>query len=171
MSTLVPLATPDEMVMFYDENVVADLVSDDGDQETSLATNATLLKMLSAAEGRVESACTVAGIYTPDNLALLTGSSLSLLQEIVCAIAMANLLRRRPGKYSEIAESVKEYEEYLDRLRKGERIFGGATEVREAGVVNVDGPTIATYEKLNLIPDRTQHFYPNRSSRLPIGRG
>ena len=83
---------------------------------------------------------------------------------------MSSLLRRRPGRYSEIAESVKEYEEYLDRLRKGERIFGGAIENRQDGLPDIDGPTIATYERLNLIPDRTHNFYSSRSSRLPIDR-
>ena len=163
--------TAEHMTHFFDESIIADLVSDGDDQEPVLATNPKLLTLISAAEGRLESACTVANIYTPDTLAALTDNSLALLREIVCGLTMAALLRRRPGKYSEIAERVKETEDYLDRLRKGERVFGGSTEAREAGLPQIEGPTIATYERLNLIPDRTRHFYPNRSSRLPIGRG
>jgi len=159
------------MTSFYDESIVADLVSDGGEQDPTLSDNPKLLTLLSAAEGRLESACTVAAIYTPTSLAALTGNSLALLQEIICGLTMAALLRRRPGKYDEIRETTKEYEEYLDRLRKGERVFGGATENRDAGVAEVDGPTVAQYERLNMIPDRTQHFYPARSSRLPVGRG
>ncbi len=35
----------------------------------------------------------------------------------------------------------------------------------------VDGPTVSTYDRLRLIPDRTHNFYPNRGQRLPEGRG
>ena len=165
------IVTPTIMTYFHDENIIADLVSDTGDQETSLGTNTKLLAILSAAEGRVESACTVANIYTPAILAALTGSSLALLQEIISNLAMLTLLKRRPGKYSELKDQAESYELYLDQLRKGERVFGGSVDNREAGLPDIDGPTVTTYETLNLIPDRTQHFYPNRSSRLPIGRG
>ena len=163
--------TPAIMIHYHDENVIADLVSDTGDKVTSLTTNAKLLEIISAAEGRVESACTVANVYTPETLAALTGNSLALFHEIVSNLAMVSLLKRRPGRYSELAEQAKDYEEYLDRLRKGERVFGGSVENREAGLPQIDGPTAITYERLNLIADRTQNFYPNRSSRLPIGRG
>jgi hypothetical protein len=165
------IVTPAIMTYYHDETIIADLVSDTGEQEDDLSTNAKLLAIISAAEGRVESACTVANIYTPATLAALTGNSLALLQEIVSNLAMITLLKRRPGKYAELADQAKAYEEYLDRLRKGERVFGGSEDNREAGLPEIDGPTVTTYERLNLLPDRTQNFYPNRSSRLPIGRG
>lgn len=166
------IVTPAIMTSFFDETIVADLVSDDGLPVPDLTTDAKLLKVLEAAEGRLESACTVASIYTPTELAALTGTSLALAQEIISSLAMAALLRRRgTAKYSEISERVQECEEFLDRLRKGERIFGGNQDAIEAGLPEVDGPTVAVYERLNLLPDRTKHFYPNRSSRLPIGRG
>lgn len=166
------IVTPAILIDFFDETIVADLVSDDGLPVPDLDTDAKLLRILDAAEGRLESACTVASIYTPSELAALTGTSLALAQEIIAGLAMAALLRRRgTAKYSEIADRVKEYEDFLDRLRKGERIFGGSDDAIDAGLPEVDGPTVAVYERLNLLPDRTQHFYPNRSSRLPIGRG
>jgi hypothetical protein len=166
------IVTPAILIDFYDETIVADLVSDDGLPEPDLATNAKLLRILNAAEGRLESACTVANIYTPTELAALTGTSLALAEELISGLAMAALLRRRgTGKYSEIKERVDDCEDFLDRLRKGERLFGGESDAREAGLPSVDGPTIATYRRLNMLPDRVGHFYPNRSSRLPIGRG
>jgi len=166
-----PIVTPAIMTYFYDETIVADLVSDTGDQVEDLDSNAKLLKLIASAEGRVESACTVANIYTPTTLAALEGNSLALLQEVVCALAMVSLLRRRPGKYSEIAEQAQEYEDYIDRLRKGDRVFGGSEENREAGLPEIDGPTVTDYQRMNLLPDRTKNTYPSRSSRLPIGRG
>jgi len=165
------IVTPAILTSFHDETIIADLISDGGEQEPDLDNNTKLLKLLSAAEGRLESACTVANIYTPTILAALTGTSLSLCQEIISGLCMAALLKRRPGRYQEIAEQVQEYEEYLDRLRKGERVFGGEQDNRDAGMPDIDGPTVTDYERLNLIPDRTRNFYPNRSSRLPIGRG
>jgi len=163
--------TPATITNFYDETIVADLVSDGGDQVAVLETDPKLLKLIAAAEGRVESACTVAKIYSTTKLAALTGNSLALLEEIVSGLVMIALLRRRPGTYDEIRQETKGYEDYLDRLRKGERIFGGNEEAQEAGLPQVDGPTTAIYDRLNLIPDRTRNFYPSRIGRLPVGRG
>lgn len=164
------VVTPEILIQFHDERVVADLVSDTGEQVADLDTDTKLLKIIAAAEGRVESACTVANIYTPTALTELEGNSLALFQEIVSGLAMLGLLRRRPGEYSEIAKQVAEYEEYLDRLRKGERVFGDSEENREAGLPDIDGPTMATYNRLNLVPERTRNFYPHRSTRLPTDR-
>jgi hypothetical protein len=164
-------ATPEDLIHFHDEMVVSDLLSDSGEPIVDLANHPGLLALLRAAAGRVEAACSVANLYQPKELAQLAGNSEALLKEIECDLAMIRLLRRRPGKYEAIQAQVKDAEDYLDRLRKGERIFGGIAEVREAGLPQVEGPSIATYERLNLIPDRTKHFYPHRSGRLPIGRG
>jgi phage gp36-like protein len=165
-------ATPQDLTHFYDESIVADLVDDGGEGVADLKTNPTLLALLDSASGRVESACSVASLYSPEDLAALSGTSKALLTELVCDLAMIRLLRRRQTtKYEELRNQIQDAEEYLDRLRKGERIFGGMAEVREAGLPAIEGPSIATYERLNLIPDRTRNFYPHRSSRLPIGRG
>lgn len=165
------IVTPEILTQFHDERIIGDLVSDTGEQVADLDTDTKLLKLIQSAEGRVESACTVANLYTPAVLAALTGNSLALYQEIVSGLTMAALLKRRPGEYAAIVEQVAEYEEYLDRLRKGERVFGDSDDNREAGLPDIDGPTTAVYERLNLLPDRTRHFYPNRASRLPTNRG
>jgi len=165
-------ATPQDMIRYYDETIVADLVDDGGEGVADLMNDPTLLAILDSASGRVESACAVANLYKPDDLAALAGPSKALLAELVCDLAMVRLLKRRQGtKYQELRDQVKDAEEHLDRIRKGERIFGGMAEVREAGLPQVEGPTTATYERLNLIPDRTRNFYPARSTRQPIGRG
>jgi len=164
-------ATPEDLVRYHDEMVIADLLSDSGEPIADLTSHPTLLALLQSAAGRVEAACSVSNLYQPEELAALTGNSEALLKEIESDLVMIRLLRRRPGKYEAIGAQVKDAEDYLDRLRKGERIFGGIAEVREAGLPQIEGPSIATYERLNLIPDRTHHFYPHRSGRLPIGRG
>ena len=164
-------ASPADMVLRYDANTLSDLLSDTGEAIADLTNNASLLAMLAASSGRLEAALLVSNHYTVTELASLTGNSLALIKDIVCDLTMARVLRRRPEKIaSEALQAVaKEAEEYLDRLRKGDRIFDLAAH-EAAGTPDVDGPSAADYEQLNLIPDRTKHFYPPRALRLPLGR-
>jgi hypothetical protein len=159
------------MIVRYDERTIKDLLSDTGEPIADLTGNTALTALLEAASGRVEAALLVARIYSTDQLAALTGNSLALLKDIVCDLTMAKLLRRRPEKYG--ADAIKaasqEAEEYLDRLRKGERLFDIDANIT-AGLPKVEGPSTLDYEWLNLIPDRTQRFYPARMRRLPLGR-
>lgn len=163
-----PHAVPADLVNYYDETVIADLASDTGTPVENLTADAKVLAALSAASGKVNSAATVAERYTVEQLAALTGDDLELLKQITCTLAMARLLTRRPGsRYVETyKESIQEAEDFLERLRRGERVFAVA-DVREAGQLAVDGPTVVEYERLNLLPDRTRNYYPSRASRLP----
>lgn len=164
-------ANSSDLIDRYDERTIKDLLSDTGEQIADLAENSKLLALLDASSGRVDAALLVANHYTTKELTELTGNSLALLKDIVCDIAMAKLLKRRPENLGrESIEAVtKEAEEYLDRLRNGNRLFDIPAHI-EAGLPEVTGPTVADYDRLNLIPDRTKHFYPPRSRRLPIGR-
>jgi len=160
-------ASADDLAIFFDARILQDLVSDTGDPDPVWKTNAKLTTILASASGRIESACTVAQHYLVADLAALTGNSLALLKELTCTIAVALLIARRGGKYSEeYKEKIAAAEEFLDRLRKGERVFG-IEDNQEAGMIAIEGPTIVTYTKLNLIPDRTKHYYPTREQRMP----
>ena len=160
-------ADADDLKSFFDERIVADLVSDTGTPDESWCDNPKLATLLQAASGRVDGACTVANHYLVADLAALTGNSLALLKEITCTLTMAMLIRRRQGRYrEEYKEKIEEAETYLERLRKGERVFGIEAN-QGAGAIQIEGPTIATYTKLNLIPDRTKHYYPTRGRRMP----
>lgn len=167
-------ATSVDLVARYDEALIQDLCSDSGTPEVALASNAICTAALLSSSGRVEGACTVAGMYTPTQLAALTGNGLGLLKELVCDLAFVRLARRRPGKFADeiLGAIVKETEDFLDRLRKGERLFyiEDAGQV-EAGQASVDGPTAIDFTRLNLITSRTRNFYPAVAGRLPIGRG
>lgn len=165
-------ADSDDLGNHFDATVLADLASDTGTPVADLSTDTRIAAALDAASGRVESALMVGGQYTAADLSALTGNSQALLKELVCTLAMQILLRRRPGsRHDELYKpAIEETNEFLDRLRKGERVFGGSAEHVEAGQPSIDGPSTTTYERLNLIPDRTKHYYPNRGGRLPIGR-
>lgn len=165
-------ADHDDLISRYDERTVRDLLSDDGTPVGDLSGDSKLSANLQAASGRVEAACLVGQIYTAANLAALTGNTLELLKEIVCDLCMLRLVMRRPEKVSD--EHIKVLrettEEYLEQLRKGERLFDVTANV-EAGLPTVDGPTAIDYQNLNLLPDRIKNYYPARARRLPIGRG
>lgn len=162
-----------DLISRCDERVLMDLVSDTDEPEQDLPNSARITSALESGSGAVEAACFTAELYTPAQLSALTGNALSLLKDIVCQLALVKLLRRRPEKYaSEDVHAMKEEaEEYLDRLRKGERLFWSTDgEQAGAGLPTINGPTALTYTRLNMIPDRTKNFYPGRASRLPIGR-
>lgn len=166
-----PATALSAVTQFFDEQTVKDLLSDSGDPVIDVTTDAKALTLLAAARGRLASACTVSNMYAAADLDDLAGDSAALRDEIVCKAFMVSLARRRPEKFASdywkaIAEEV---EEYLDRLRKGERLFDVADN-REAGLPTIDGPTLTTYERLNMLPDRTNNYYPGRGGRLPIGR-
>jgi len=167
-------ATATDLTARFDWRIIADLVSDDGSQvsEGSLASDDKVDAALDDASGRIESALTVARIYSTTDLAALTGNSLAMLKRITCELAMTFLIGRRQEKFLDpsLAAVEEKAEQYLDRLRKGERLFGGQDEAQGAGLPTIDGPTVTTYETLNLLPERTRNFYPHRSSRLPLGR-
>ncbi len=164
-------ASPGDLVDRYDERTISELLSDTEEPVADITSNDKLLAILAGASGRVDAALLVSGNYTTDELTSLTGNSLALLKDIVCDLAMGRLLRRRPEKIGadSIAAASQDAEDYLDRLRKGERLFDVGSHV-DAGQPEVTGPTTLDYARLNLIPDRTKNFYPPRSKRLPIGR-
>jgi len=164
-------ATSADLTNFADENTVSDLLSDTGTYTGTLSTDTKLTALLQAASGAIEAACGVSNLYMPTDLAALTGNTLVMLKELTCQLTMVLLVRRRPEKYgSEYWQAIrKEAEDYLDRLRRGERLFDDANK-RMAGLPTIDGPTAIDYQTLNLIPSRTRNFFPSVGQRLPLGR-
>jgi len=168
-----PHATASDLTARYDVRTIRDLASDTGTAVAAdaLAADPTVAAALLDASGRMDAAVLVGRMYTAAQLAALTGNSLALRRRICCDLAMGYLIARRPEKYG--AESLKAVqqagEEYLERLRKGERIFEVAA-VQDAQLPEIDGPTTTQYSTLNLLPDRTRNFYPSRASRLPTDR-
>lgn len=161
-----------DLIAYADATTIAELLSDDGTPIEDPATDTKLAALMAAASGQVEAACGVSDLYSPDDLAALSDNALALLQQLVSQLTMIGLVRRRPEKYgSEYWQQARaEVEEFLDRLRKGERLFDDPHK-REAGLPTVDGPSAATYQTLNLLPSRTRNYFPNVAQRLPIGRG
>lgn len=165
-------ADPTDLATYFDVNVISDLASDDGTPVQDYTTDGNITAALSAASGQINAAVMVGEIYVAADLSALTGDDLQLLKEICCQLAMAKLIRRRPEKYGNESyqQYVKDAEEYLDRLRKGERLFNLAAQAG-AGIPEIDGPTIVTVTNNNLITSRSRNFYIDPGRRLPLGRG
>lgn len=164
-------ATPSDLADRFDARTLRDLASDTGEAVADITSDPHALVALADASGRVDAAVLVGGLYTTDQLGDLTGNSLALLKRLVCDLAMCYMMSRRPERYGSeaLAAMHKAADEYLELLRKGERLFDVDVAIA-AGRPTVDGPVVTDYETMNLIPDRTSNFYPSRGSRLPIGR-
>jgi len=164
-------ATPAQLFERKRIDTINDLISDDGVRQSriELLTHPHLLTALADASGAIDAALTAGKRYSADDLAGLTGNAGSLLQRICCDIAMSLLFDRNPGfnveqqqRYRDLAEG------HLNRLRSGEDVFQQSAAA--AGLPTIDGPSNIDYARLNLLPDRTRNFYPNRAGRLPRDR-
>ena len=149
-----------------------DLATDDGARtgRVELATNPVLIAALADASGAVDSALLVGKLYTAEQLEGLTGNALAHLKRITCDIAFCYLLERNPIDPDEAERYRKLATGHIERLQSGENVFGLAANIG-AGLPTITGPTTVDYSRMNLIPDRTRNYYPNRAGRLPTDRG
>jgi phage gp36-like protein len=165
-------ATPADLVTRYDHTTIKDLASDTGEPIADVTDDSIVLAALQDASGKIDAALSVSQMYDPeDDLEALTGNSLALLKLICCQLAMAFLLSRRPEKYGQesISKVKQEAEEYLEMLRRGERVFGSPAH-EAAGLPTIDGMSSVDYTRLNMLRDRMQGFFVDRGKGLPIGR-
>jgi phage gp36-like protein len=166
-------ASASDLIERYDSNTIGDLASDSGESipEDQLVNSVKVSQALEDASGRVEAAVFTGDQYDADDLNGLEGNAQALLQRIVCELAFVFLMERRSHRVGdERLQAAKEStEKYLDEIKNGDRIFGIPAHLA-ASVVDIDGPDTVDYTNMNLIPDRTNNFYPGRSTRLPLGR-
>jgi phage gp36-like protein len=163
----VAYATPADLMARYDRNDIGQLVSDDrrAVSEVDLTVNQPCLVALEDASGMVDAALFVGNRYTPADLVTLSVNSASLLTGIVCDIAMARLINRRPGWNPERAKAISELaNSHLERLRNGENTFSivNSNAAESAAEPVTDGPTTLDFNNLNLWRDRTRNFFPIR---------
>ncbi|MDY0170592.1 MAG: hypothetical protein RBS80_28890 [Thermoguttaceae bacterium] len=163
----------EDLAARYDARLIRDLASDSGIpvSDAEAGSDPRIAAALDDGAGRILAACLNGRIYSEDDLLALVGSSLALLKRINCELAVVFLMGRRLDKFTseEYQRAMEAAEAYLDRLRKGERLFQVPANL-DATVPEIDGPHVTTYNRLNLLPERCRPFYPNRAQRLPIGR-
>lgn len=173
-------ATPTDWVAYYDFRSVGELLVDDKTTEivnswqvtqTGQPIYATAVKLLMAAAGLIEAACTKGGNYVLDvtatppinDLASLIGNSKEFLTEMNVDLAMWKAWKRRPTLTPrELPIEVKAALEALDRLEKGEWIFG-LLEKQPAGDINqtIDQP--ADVQNRNGVVYQARSYFGRRS--------
>jgi phage gp36-like protein len=166
-------ASAADMIERYDESLLKDLCSDDGTPATDLNTDRKLSTAIAGASGRVNAACQVGRLYSQDTLLVLAGDAAALLKDVVCGLAMTRLFGRRPmdqDRRAGYSAQLEEWEDYLTKLRNGERIFDVAENLA-ASTPAVEGPTMLEQQNLNLVTSRMRGYYPARSKSLPLDRG
>jgi len=163
-------ADSDDMIARFDERTLKELTSDGNTPTVSLAASGALTAAMADATGAIDAALFVGNQYQPGDLDDLTGESQSYLKRITCTIAMSYLVARRPEKYGKASKQMSEdVQELLELFRSGVRVFD-VDGNKAAGTPTIDGPRAVDYERMNMIRDRTRHFYPSRASSLQIGR-
>lgn len=134
-------------------------------ESASLAANTKLLAALQSASGMVESACLVGHRYSPTDLAGLTGNAQAHLYQIVTWIAEFLLWSRRPvlGEGEPPFQYKIAYEE-LERLRRGESIFG-IQEAADAGHLAVEREDASTVEDRGMVTYQAERLFGRRANR------
>jgi phage gp36-like protein len=167
-------ASVSDLIARRDKRLIGELIKDDDDPPTDaeLLASTVLETLLEDASGQVEAAMLSGKRYEPEDLAGLTGHSLSFLKKIICTLVMADLYERRPGIHQEQAKQYMELARlYLEDLRSGKNLFN-LSDSRNSNAANPDttAPTTVDYYNLNLLPEQMVRHFPNRASRLPRDR-
>ena len=167
-------ATASELFDRHDIRLINDLANDDNVQESrsDLLANTKVATALEDATAAINTSLVVGKRYSAADLAAFTALSSNeyLLKRMTSDIAWTFLLDRRPTLHPDELKAARENADYhLDRLRSGADIFDLDAN-KNASLPTLSGPTSVDYSRMNLIPERTPNFYPNRSQRLPTDR-
>ncbi len=167
-----PYCSVEQFLRRYDRRSVAELLSDDltpvalGDLED----RETLADLLAEASGLIESAACLGQRYLIDesrnDLAALTDNSAAFLAGMVAHLTMHVLWNRRPALMAPGSEPplARKAEEFLERLRLGERVFG-ILESHQAAQLDADRETNAEVERRNGPVIIAQRFFGTRVNR------
>jgi phage gp36-like protein len=154
-------AEPTDILARYDYRTIADLVNDYNVRPTEeqLLTDPNLQACLDDASGMIDSAIFVSNKYSSADLEALTDQDQAFLLRLNCDLAWG-LLNRRRGYDIEKIKQYQEALEWLDRIRKGDRVFAVAGN-ESAGNPSSAFPSYATYQALKLVRDVSK-LYPLR---------
>lgn len=161
------LATVQDLIDRFDSRLLADLARDDGTPESNLGQNPRVLSALADASGEVRSAILQGRRYTIEDLSNLDPDDQAFLKRLVCTRAVLNLAAARVSVFGEENyRAAQEWvEEKLSQLAKGERIFA-TPGAQEAGLPRTEAPTLVEIERMNLLVDRCDGYYPSRPDRM-----
>lgn len=134
----------------------------------ALPTNPNVLAALLDASGLFESACSVGGRYSKEDIAVIlaapTTAACGMMWRILTDIAWAGLFERRPNKDIPTPPSLERSLAWLDMLADGRRIFP-FLQSEDAGVMEVVHVTPDDIEQRNGAVYQARAFYGTRSDR------
>ncbi len=161
------LATVDDLIDRFDRQLLADLARDDGTPESNLGQNPRVLSALKDASGEVRSAILQGRRYTLEDLQNLEEDDAAFLKRLVCTRAVLNLAAARVSTYGEENyRAAQEWvEEKLSQLARGERVFA-TPGVQDAGLPKTEAPSLVEIQRMNLLVDRCDGYYPSRPDRM-----
>jgi len=164
------LASVQDLIDRFDSRLLADLARDDGLPEADLSNNPRILSALRDASGEVRSAILQGKRYTMDDIAALEEDDAAFLKRLVCTRAVLNLAAARVSVYGEENyRAAQEWvEEKLKQLARGERIFA-TPGAQDAGLPKTEGPLLVEIQRMNLLVDRCDGYYPHRTERMVRG--
>jgi hypothetical protein len=172
VSGLDPYCTVDQLLLFYDERSIRQLLSDTGTAVTgSLTANEIVLEMLKAASGWVEAAACTGQRYvinsSRNDLAALTGNSAKMLAKMVADLAMFDLWSRRPNLRGGEKPPTKMQMslDFFEQLRLGERVFG-ILENHQAAALDSVVETRRDVEDRNGVVTEAERYFGTRNNRL-----
>jgi hypothetical protein len=167
-SAATALADGSDVLVFFDAQMVGDLLADDGTRVSAAAipTDPTLAGLLLAAQGRLEASMLKGHRYDVADLQTLTDASLQYAKQIICylAIGQAGITRRNLAGI--LAEPLSWAEKRLEELENGLEIFG-LVEAQAAGVegLTTRQPGDATNGRCRLVERANRYFGTTTSCR------
>jgi hypothetical protein len=159
-----------EFLKRVDRTSVAKLASDTPTPVpvANLPTDPNVLAALQDAGGLVESAVSVGGRYSLDDIAAIlaapTSAACGMLYRIVSDVAWAGLFERRPNKDVPTPASMERSLAWLDMLADGKRIFP-FIESEKAGVIERVEASVEDVECRNGAVVQARPFYGQRSDQ------
>lgn len=128
--------TTADLVAAYDYRWIGQNITDTGvpATEAQVLASTKLAGFIEEASEQIMGACAVAARYSLSDLETYGGA---LLRRITCDLVMGLILKRRVRANKDNEAFTAAYEEalnYLEQLRRGERIFYAVPNVPEAGL-------------------------------------
>lgn len=155
-------ATPADLLLRYDANLLGMLVNDNSQQlsPAQLQNDAATQAALDDATGIIQSALYVAYKYTAAEIATATAESLSLLRRLCCDLAIVMLCQRRGYDYNDKYPMLALSLELIQQLRNGERVLDiGGNE--KAGLAAATFPSLCQQRYAGFVVNN-QRVFPYR---------
>lgn len=148
-----PFATGEDFVSKCDRRLAASLCTSDDDSPVDPATvydHPRVLGALQSATDLIKSVSAIANKYSDDDLQSLADAGDQFLVSLTCWLAMGELLGSRGVNKDQIPPYVERADQWVEKLRIGEKIFNLAG-ARDKGNVQTGAASTLQLRKAGLM--------------------